>query len=119
METPKQRFVRLVAALADLADQEGASVRIRDYATVVSLQARAGVIVAELMSVATDLADPPTRERLAAIVKLRQATARTIQQQLDVTKEQLTALQQSLRTVAKVAPVYGRTARRSSLSVVG
>ena len=76
--------------------------------------------VSELTSVDANLADAVSREKLAKIVKLRQATARAIQQQLDVTQEQLTALQQSLRTVARVAPAYGRPApRRSTLSVVG
>jgi hypothetical protein len=86
----------------------------------VSLQARAGAIVAELTAVSADLADPTARARLAAIVKLRQHTALAIQQQLDATNEQLTALQQSLRTVARVGPAYGGNApRRSALSAVG
>lgn len=107
METGRQRFARLVTALEDLASQEAGCARSRDFESLKEVQQRAGEIVAALLEHSTERVDPAVRERLAAVVKQREATAAEIQIELDVTKAKLDSLQVSQRRAAQVAPVYG------------
>ncbi len=119
-ESSRQHCARLVSALADLADQEAASLRARDFAAVLEIQRRAAPIVADLESTGPAAADQSLRNQLSAVLRLRENTVRELQAQIEDAKQQIDSLDVSKRRVSKVAPVYGgHPPRRNRLSAMG
>lgn len=119
MQTSAQRCARLVAALEDLAAQEEASLRAKDFAAVASLQARAGAVVADLVSRAGEVS-AVLRARIIAVLEQRERSSARLAEAIAETREALRETDRSQRRVAQVAPVYGRAASepRSQLCAV-
>lgn len=120
METPRQRCVRLIAALEDLADQESACVRANDFAAVIDVQRRAAPLVAYLIDHGPSVADAGIRQRLGTVIALRDRTAAEIQRRVNETRHKLDELRMAQQRVSQVAPVYGTTRpSRRKLCAVG
>ncbi len=126
MRDSAQRCPRLVAALEDLAAQEEASLKARDFAAIESIQERLGALVKNLVLHVSG-ADAELRLRIAAVQARRERTSEWLATELARTREELRETEVSQRRVAKIAPVYGAvpaTARarqhgHGSLSFVG
>jgi hypothetical protein len=120
METPRQKCARLLVALEDLVGQEISCVRTGDFAGLCSLQDRAGPLVTWLVEHGPAIADADIRRRIAGVLESRQRTAAALASEIARTRSEVDGLSVSLRTVARVAPVYGRAVPvRRQLAVVG
>lgn len=109
MAAPAQTAVRLVAALEDLAAGEGVALRAGDYAGALALQERAGPLVARLAGLAAGV-DAAVRARVLALVERRRGHAARLQEAMDHARGELARMAEGRRTVARIAPVYGRPA---------
>ncbi len=120
METEAQTCSRLVTALEDLADQEAASMRSRDFAAVVEIQKRAGPLVRHLAEHGPRVADAAFRRRVSAVIQRREMNEAWLSAEIEKTREQLHVLDAGRRRAAQVAPVYGHVGfRRNRLRAVG
>jgi hypothetical protein len=120
METPRQQCARLIVALQDIADQEGASVRSGDMAMVRSLQERAAPLVEWLVQNGPAIADAEIRRQIAAILALREKSARLLATAAAQARAEVESLNGRQRTIARIAPVYGKPAPvRRQLTAIG
>lgn len=122
MQNPAQRCARLVAALEDLAAQEEASLRTKDFPAVESIQVRAGALVDDLVSLAASM-DLPLQARIASVHARRARTSEWLEGELSAARAELRETSFAQGRVARIAPVYGGapvgTRGQSQLSFVG
>jgi hypothetical protein len=126
MPDSAQRCPRLIAALEDLAAQEEASLKARDFSAIEAIQERLGALVENLILHASS-ADAGLRRRIAAVQIRRERSSEWLAAELARTSEELRETEVSQRRVAKIAPVYGtvpassraRSHAHGSLSFVG
>ena len=119
METPRQRAVRLVTALEDLAAQEAATLRTRNFSEAIAIQQRAAPLVQLLASSATDVPED-VRARITALLGRRQSSDAWLAHEIEAVRAKLQETAETLRRVARIAPAYGRpgvtTGRLSAMS---
>ncbi len=113
MESTRQKFERLVAALEVLVAAEADTLAAGEYVAMRDIQRRAAPLVAALAELAPAVKDKPAHARLAALLARRQGTIDRLGSRLAATRVELETLHTSSRRVAKIAPVYGGS-RRSS-----
>ncbi|HVU31943.1 MAG TPA: hypothetical protein VHE61_00815 [Opitutaceae bacterium] len=119
-ETTSQRCVRLVGALEDLAAEELANLRLRDFATVLSIQKRAAALVDDLVIHGPAVADESLRSRIAGVIARRTEAATWLATEIEVTRTELQSVETKQRRMARVAPVYGGVRpQRKRLFAVG
>jgi hypothetical protein len=121
METPVQRWSRLVNALEDLVAEEAAALHGGDFDAANTIGDRAAMVVEWLVTHASVIT-PPLAERLASVQAKRAANAEFLEGEITRTRDNLQQVAIGRRRVAQIAPVYGRsagTAQRSRLSAVG
>jgi hypothetical protein len=114
METSGHRFGRLLDALDDLVSQEAITVRARDYEAVGHLQRRSAAVVEGLAALGPAVADARAKARVASLLARRQHTIENIESQLATTRDELHAIEQSERRMARIAPAYGTPAAKRS-----
>ncbi len=122
MAATAQDCARMVTALADLADQEGAALRAGDYAAVAGIQTRCAPLLEFLSAHAETMRDRADLVgELRRIRALRNASSSHLQNRLDETRDELGTLQSSRRRLNQVAPAYGHAASapRRQVSFVG
>lgn len=105
METPRQKFERILAAFEDLAEQEKWLLRSEDFAEVVALQKRLDPLVTFLVSRAGD-ADEPLRRRVNALIERRRTNAEALGAQLAAARTELSAINLSRKRISQVMPAY-------------
>ncbi len=108
MRARKQKFDRLLSALDDLVTQEAMTVKAGDYAAVGDIQRRADPLVSMIATLGPEVDDAMARARVAALLARRQHNIDFIEAQLATARDELEAVQESIRRMAKMAPVYGR-----------
>lgn len=117
---PAARCARIVKALEDLVDQEHAALHTHDFAAAGEIADRAAPLVEFLVSHAADVVRDGLSERLARIRERRATSEAWLGDLIAVSHEELMAATAARRTVAQVAPVYGRPAfAASQVSMVG
>ena len=109
MHSPGQPAARLAAAFEDLAAQEEASLRAKDFVAVASIQLRAAAVVTALVARAAEV-EPRVRARILAAQARRERTSAWLAGEIDETRQALRETDRSQRRVAQIAPVYGRGA---------
>lgn len=106
--SPHRTFDRLLGALDELVAQETATLASGDFEAVADIQQRAAPLVDGLTALGAEAADDIARARVAALLARRQHNIDFIETQLATAREELLALQEGARRVARVLPVYGR-----------
>jgi hypothetical protein len=114
METPGHRFGRLLDALDDLVSQEAITASARDYEAVGHIQRRSAAVVEGLAALGPVVADARAKARVASLLARRQHTIENIESQLATTRDELHAIEQSERHMARIAPAYGTPAAKRS-----
>jgi len=109
METPTQRWVRIVTALEDLVAQEGMALASRDFAAMLALQERTAPLVDFLAASAVDDGrEPGLRIRIAALHRQRTQNSDSLAAEIERTRADLHQMQVTRQRVARIAPVYGQ-----------
>lgn len=107
METPRQKCVRLLGALEDLAGQEAAALTRRDFACLLHAQERAAPLVRHLAEHGPAVADASLRSRVATWLARRNERDGVLAVEIDRAKAELNQLDVSERRIKSVAPAYG------------
>lgn len=113
MESPTQKFSRLLTALDELVAEESALITAADYPAIDGVQQRAGEVLAALSALPPESASEQARRRVGILLERREQNIQSLQSKLAAARQELDALQSSARRAARVAPVYGQSGRRS------
>jgi hypothetical protein len=106
-------FVRLLAALEDLAAQESFQLAGEDYNAVRRTQARAEPLIAELVRFGGSAVTSDIRPRLEALLARRQRNQDHLNAQVANVRDALVRTEASRRRIDQIAPAYGvRPSRR-------
>lgn len=105
-EGPSQKCSRLVVALEELVSEEAHCIETRDIATVLSLQKRLEPVIEYLAQHAAD-ADRSLRDRIAAVLSVREKSSAKLDLELQQTRKQIDELDVRKRRAAAVVPAYG------------
>jgi hypothetical protein len=95
-----------VIALEELVAEEAHCIETREIATVLGIQTRLDPIIRYLSDHAAD-ADHGVRDRIAAVLRIRERSSATLEAELQQTRKQIDELDARKRRAAAVAPVYG------------
>lgn len=112
MESPGQKFDRLLKALDELVREEAALIAAANYPAIQEVQQRAEPLIEALTKLAPKMRASTVRARVDSLLKRRQQNIDLLESRLTVVKTELTALQKSTQQVARIAPVYGRAPSR-------
>jgi hypothetical protein len=110
METPRDKAVRLLTALEDLAGQEGTLLRssgLPEAGLLAALAERADPLVHELGAVMADPLAAQCRPRAKALMVRRLVNSALLDEQVTRLQTDLRRLDEACSQLARVAPVYG------------
>jgi hypothetical protein len=105
VETPRQKFLRVLTAFEDLAEQEKWLLRSEDFAEVVALQKRLDPLVNFLVSRAEE-ADEPLRHRVHALIERRRTNAEALGARITQARAELSEINLSRKRISQVVPAY-------------
>ena len=109
MATLIEQCARIVDALEDLVAQEAAALRDGEFSTLIALTDRAAPLVDFLSTKAGGLSDRQLRERIMAVYSRRADGATLLAERIRANRLEMATTHATQRTVAKIAPVYGRS----------
>jgi len=107
METPHQNALRLIAALEDLARQEGVLLRSLDLVEAVQISERAAPLVEKLCALAVHPEVSALRPRVQELVAQRRRHSTLLDAHLARLQSELHRIDEARIRLARVAPVYG------------
>jgi hypothetical protein len=106
MESPRNAFARLAAALDTLVDQELAQIATRDYQGVLRTQQRTTPVVEQLAQIGAGAADPEAQERVRRLMAKRQRSHELLADQISIAREALSRTDATRRRLSQIAPAY-------------
>lgn len=110
MESPSQKFDRLLRALGELVAEEAAAIEAGDYEATAETQQRAQPVIDALADLAPSVGSAAARARLESLVQRRQRSIEVLEARMSVVHGELEVLRKSTQRVARIVPVYGRAA---------
>lgn len=110
MESPSQKFDRLLKALGELVAEEAAVIGAADYEATAEVQQRAQPLIEALAELAPSVGSAAARTRLESLIKRRRRSIEVLETRMRTVQGELDLLRKSTRRVAQIVPVYGRSA---------
>lgn len=111
MPTPYQTAQRLLAALEDLASQEGVLLRSLDLVEAVQISERAAPLIERLCALVAESPDVAhLRGRVEELVAQRRRNAVLLDSHLARLQTEMRRIDDARKALARVAPVYSSAA---------
>ncbi len=108
MSPALQTAQRLLAALEDLASQEGVLLRSLDLVEAVQISERAAPLVERLCALIAEAPEvAPLRSRVEELVSQRRRNAVLLDSHLARLQTEMRRIDEARKALARVAPVYG------------
>lgn len=108
MESPSQKFDRLLKALGELVAEEAAAIEAADYEATSEVQQRAQPLIDALATLAPSVGSAAAHARLESLIKRRRRSIEVLEARMTTVQEELNGLRKSTQRVAQIVPVYGR-----------
>jgi len=112
VETPRNKFQRVLGALEDLVAQEELLLLAGDFSALAELQDRAEPLV-EFLAAASSVADESLRGRVSAVIGRRTVSGKKLSQQIDQVRGDLREIQTSRQRLVQVVPAYRQPAEEA------
>lgn len=116
MESPSQKFDRLLRALGELVAEEATAIEAGDSAATAETQQRAQPVIDALADLAPSVGSAAARARLEALVQRRRRSIEVLEARMSVVRGELDVLRKNTQRVARIVPVYGRAVNTPSSS---
>lgn len=110
MESPSQKFDRLLKALGELVAEEAAAISGGDYEATAAVQQRAQPLIDALAMLAPSVRSAAARARLESLITRRRRSIEVLEARMSTVQAELDVLRKSTQRVARIVPIYGRAA---------